>query len=130
MSETENCRRFRRGIIVTLGVLVAYMGLGASGSSAAPEAVTPCLAPSGLDLNERYSEMGQRAATDFDERRTHSNEILNIWETNDIQIYYQEDKDWFYRAEERRWLTMNDNSSWRRIERRNGKVEKSLLHIA
>jgi hypothetical protein len=83
-----------------------------------------------LDLNERYSEMGQRAATDFDERRTHSNEILNIWETNDIQIYYQEDKDWFYRVEERRWITMNDNSSWRRIERRNGKVEKSLLHIA
>jgi hypothetical protein len=83
-----------------------------------------------LDLNERYSEMGQRAATDFDERRTHSNEILNIWETNDIQIYYQEDKDWFYRVEERRWITMNDNSSWRRIERRNGTVEKSLLHIA
>jgi hypothetical protein len=83
-----------------------------------------------LDLNERYSEMGQRAATDFDERRTHSNEILNIWETNDIQIYYQEDKDWFYRVEERRWITMNDHSSWRRIERRNGRVEKSLLHIA
>jgi len=25
---------------------------------------------------------------------------------------------------------MNDNSSWRRIEGRNGKVERSLLHIA
>jgi hypothetical protein len=33
-------------------------------------------------------------------------------------------------VEERRWITMNDNSSWRRIERRNGTVEKSLLHIA
>jgi hypothetical protein len=32
-------------------------------------------------------------------------------------VYYQQDKDWFYRAEERRWITLNDNSGWRRIER-------------
>ena len=83
-----------------------------------------------LDLNERYSEMGQRAATDFDESRSHSNEILNIWETNDVQVYFQEDKDWFYRAEERRWITLNDNSSWRRVERIDGKMRKGRLHIA
>jgi hypothetical protein len=74
--------------------------------------------------------MGQRATTDFDEVRSHSNEILNIWEASDIQVYYQEDKDWFYRTEERRWITMNDNSSWRRAETVNGKVKKGLLHIA
>ena len=83
-----------------------------------------------LELNERYSEMGQRATTDFDEIRSHSNEILNIWESNDVQIYYQEDKDWFYRIEERRWPTLNDNSSWRRVDRVNGKTKKSVLHIA
>ena len=83
-----------------------------------------------LELNERYSEMGQRATTDFDEIRAHSNEILNIWECGGIQIYYQEDKDWFYRIEERRWLTLNDNSSWRRIERVDGKTKRSVLHIA
>jgi hypothetical protein len=83
-----------------------------------------------LQLNESYSEMGQRATTDFDEIRSHSNEILNIWEANDIQIYYQQDKDWFYRMEERRWITLNDNSSWRRIERVNGKTRKGVLHIA
>jgi hypothetical protein len=83
-----------------------------------------------LELNERYSEMGQRATTDFDEIRSHSNEILNIWETAGIQIYYQEDKDWFYRKEERRWLTLNDNSSWRRIERVKGKIKRAVLHIA
>jgi len=83
-----------------------------------------------LELNKIYSEMGQRATTDFDESRAHSNEILNILETNDIQIYYQEDKDWFYRAEERRWLTLNDNSSWRRAESREGAVDRSVLHIA
>ncbi|GFE59283.1 ATP-dependent Clp protease proteolytic subunit [Geobacter sp. AOG1] len=83
-----------------------------------------------LELNELYSEMGQKATTDFDEIRAHGNEILNIWEASDHQIYYQEDKDWFYRGEERRWITMNDNSSWRRIERINGKPKKSVLHIA
>jgi hypothetical protein len=83
-----------------------------------------------LELNELYSEMGQRATTDFDEIRAHSNEILNIWEAAGIQVYYQEDKDWFYRVEERRWLTLNDNSSWRRIERINGKTKKVVLHIA
>ena len=83
-----------------------------------------------LDLNERYSEMGQKATTDFDERRSHSNEILNIWEAQDIQVYFQEDKDWFYRTEERRWITLNDDSGWRRMQRVDGKVKRDSLHIA
>jgi len=83
-----------------------------------------------LELNERYSEMGQKATTDFDEIRSHSNEILNIWEADGVQVYFQQDKDWFYRAEERRWITMNDNSGWRRVERVGGKTRRSYLHIA
>ena len=39
-------------------------------------------------------------------------------------------KDWFYRSEERRWITLNDNSSWRRIEEEGGKIKKTVLHIA
>lgn len=83
-----------------------------------------------LELNEQYSEMGQKATTDFDDTHAHGNEILNIWEAPGIQVYYQQDQDWFYRVEERRWITMNDNSSWRRIERTNRKLKKSILHIA
>ncbi len=83
-----------------------------------------------LRLNEIYSEMGQKATTDFDEIRAHSNEVLNIWEAKDIQIYYQEDKDWFYRMEERRWITLNDDSSWQRIENIDGQKKKTVLHIA
>jgi hypothetical protein len=83
-----------------------------------------------LELNSLYSEMGQKATTDFDESRAHGNEILNIWETKDLQVYFQQDKDWFYRSEERRWITMNDNSSWRRVERANGKLSRSIMHIA
>jgi hypothetical protein len=83
-----------------------------------------------LELNALYSEMGQRATTDFDESRAHSNEILNIWEAPGTQVYFQEDKDWFYRNEERRWITLNDNSSWRRTDQINGRTKKSVLHIA
>ena len=83
-----------------------------------------------LQLNGCYSEMGQKATTDFDEVRAHSNEIANIWEAEGAQVYYQQDKDWFYRSEERRWITMNDNSGWRRITREGKRSKRSLLHIA
>jgi hypothetical protein len=83
-----------------------------------------------LKLNGHYSEMGQKATTDLDETHAHGNEILNIWESTNLQVYFQQDKDWFYRTEERRWVTMNDRSSWRKIERKNGKIHKSTLHVA
>lgn len=94
------------------------------------ERMTPAINTLLLELNEHYSEMGQRATTDHDEIRAHSNEIVNIWESQGILVHYQEDKDWFYRTEERRWITLNDNSSWRRLERINGKTRRTLLHIA
>ena len=83
-----------------------------------------------LQLNACYSEMGQKATTDFDEVHAHSNEIANIWESADAQVYYQQDKDWFYRAEERRWITLNDNSGWRRIERVGKRIKRGALHVA
>ncbi len=82
-----------------------------------------------LELNMLYSEMGQKATTDFDQFHSHGNEILNILETKGLQIYFQEDKDWFYRGEERRWITMNDNSGWRRNESKGGKLKRSDMHI-
>lgn len=83
-----------------------------------------------LELNRLYSEMGQKATTDFDEVRAHGNEILNILEGKDLQVFFQHDKDWFYRSEERRWITLNDESSWRRIERVRGKLRRSVMHVA
>lgn len=83
-----------------------------------------------LELNSLYSEMGQKATTDFDETHAHGNEILNILECKDFQVFFQHDKDWFYRSEERRWLTMNDESGWRRIERAGRRLRRSILHIA
>lgn len=83
-----------------------------------------------LELNELYSEMGQRATTDFDDTHAHSNEILNIWEATGILVHFQQDKDWFYRTEERRWISLNDNSTWRRTMKVGNKLEKSILHIS
>jgi len=83
-----------------------------------------------LELNELYSEMGQRATTDFDDTHAHGNEILNIWESTGMLVYYQQDKDWFYRTEERRWISLNDVSRWRRVMKVGSKIVKSDLHIS
>ena len=82
-----------------------------------------------LALNRLYSEMAQKALTDYDESNYHDNEILNILETSDMQVYYQNDKDWNYIKEERRWQSLRDNSSWRKILHVNGKKVLSEVHI-
>jgi hypothetical protein len=82
-----------------------------------------------FELNEIYAEMGQRASTDFDERNSHDNTILNIIEGKGIQIFFQNDKDWHYRTEERRWVTLNDKSCWRKAALVKGKVAVSIFHV-
>lgn len=82
-----------------------------------------------FDLNEVYSEMGQIASTDFDERNSHDNSIANIIECRALQIFFQFDKDWHYRAEERRWVTLNDKSGWRRAQMVKGKLAVSIFHV-
>jgi hypothetical protein len=59
-----------------------------------------------LELNDIYSEMGQRASTDFDERNSHDNSIVSIIERKGLQVFFQVDKDWHYRIEERRWISL------------------------
>jgi len=81
------------------------------------------------DLNLVYSEMGQRAITDYDEENHHDNEITNILEGAGMQVFYQVEKDWHYRKEERRWVAMNDVSSWFRCRKKDGKTVKDKLHI-
>jgi hypothetical protein len=82
-----------------------------------------------FELNEIYAEMGQRASTDFDERNSHDNSILNIIERKGLQIFFQNDKDWHYRSEERRWVALNDKSCWRKAELVNGKTAVSIFHV-
>lgn len=81
------------------------------------------------ELNLAYSEMGQRAITDYDEENHHDNEITNILECGGLQVFYQVEKDWHYRKEERRWVPMNDVSAWYRCRREKGRVVKAKFHI-
>jgi hypothetical protein len=81
------------------------------------------------DLNLVYSEMGQRAITDFDEMNHHDNEITNILEGRGLQVFYQVEKDWHYRKEERRWVPMNDVSAWYLARVKEGRVVKTKFHI-
>jgi hypothetical protein len=81
------------------------------------------------ELNATYSEMGQRAITDYDEENHHDNEITNILEGRGLQVLYQVEKDWHYRKEERRWVSINDVSSWYKCHRKAGRVVKTKFHI-
>jgi hypothetical protein len=82
-----------------------------------------------LQLNSMYAEMGQKALTDYDKGNYHSHEIVNIVEGSGVQVYFQNDKDWHYRKEERRWAPMNDKSSWWRLTKAGRKVQTTKLHI-
>ncbi len=81
------------------------------------------------ELNLLYSEMGQRAITDYDEQNHHDNEITNILEGQGLQVLYQVEKDWHYRKEERRWVPLNDLSAWYRCRIVDGRIVKTKFHI-
>lgn len=51
-------------------------------------------------------------------------EIINIIEGLNGQVFFRRDKDWYCRSEQRRRITLNDNSNWRK----GGKL--SVMHIA
>ena len=72
-------------------------------------------------LNHVYSEMAHATNTDYDPLNYHNDEICNILEMIGTQAFYQVDKDWHYRKEERRWVPMNDQSGWKLCTERNGK---------
>jgi hypothetical protein len=82
-----------------------------------------------LDLNALYAEMGQKALTDYDQHSYHSHEIVNILEGRGVQVHFQNDKDWHYRKEERRWAPMNDKSVWRLVRKSGSRVRSTVLHI-
>lgn len=94
------------------------------------EDLDPTLNDRLLELNNLYSEMGQPAQTDYDEFNYHDHEIVNIVEGPTIQLFFQNDRDWHYRKEERQWVQMNVESSWQRLAQKNGRVERTKLHMS
>jgi hypothetical protein len=94
------------------------------------KSLTPELNDTLLELNHLYSEMGQRAVTDYDEFNYHNNEIVNIIEGPGIQLFYQNDKDWHYRKEERQWVSLNVESCWHRLVFEDGRVRRSRIYMS
>lgn len=90
----------------------------------------PKLNESLLALNRLYSEMGQRAVTDYDELNYHDHEIVNIVEGPGVQLFFQNDKDWHYRTEERQWVPLRVDSAWHRMTRVAGRVRKSRVYMS
>jgi len=82
-----------------------------------------------LELNYLYSEMGQRSVTDYDAFNYHNNEIVNIIEGPGIQLYFQNDKDWHFRKEDRQWVSLNVESCWHRLTARNGRSQRTRIYI-
>ena len=82
-----------------------------------------------IQLNSLYSKMAQKALTDHDENNYHDNEIRNIIEADGVQIYYQVDKDWHYRNDERRYIPLNDNSSWYKIKGTSQKFHTEVFEL-
>jgi len=83
-----------------------------------------------IELNELYSEMAQRCRTDLDEHNYHNNEVLNILEASDSQIYYQVDKDMHFRQADRTWISTNEKSAYRiRNKVKGGQFTDEILHI-
>lgn len=89
----------------------------------------PSLGAAIHELTALYAEMGQRVITDYDEENHHDNEVTNILEGRGLQVLYQVEKDWHYRKEERRWVSINDASSWYKAQRRGGRIAKTKFHI-
>ncbi|MDD2711241.1 MAG: hypothetical protein PHV34_24965 [Verrucomicrobiae bacterium] len=81
------------------------------------------------EINALYSTMAQPLLTDYDQQNYHNNEICNILESDGVQVYYQVDKDWHYRKEERRWVSLNDKSAWHRVTRQGGKWVNTTFYI-
>ena len=81
------------------------------------------------DLNHIYSEMAHAKNTDYDTLNYHNGEICNILELVGHQIFYQVEKDWHYRAEEKRWIPLNDQSGWYQCTERKGKWVPEKIFI-
>ena len=81
------------------------------------------------ELNHVYAEMANPLLTDYDTMNYHNGEVCNILEIVGRQVFYQVDKDWHYRKEERRWVPMNDQSGWYLCTRKNGQWKPMKFFI-
>lgn len=66
------------------------------------------------ELQLTYSELTEEKITDYDRTSYHDNTIYSVVETDNQQITYQHNFDKFYLENEKRYVTFNDQSGWKR----------------
>ncbi|OGH59103.1 MAG: hypothetical protein A3G34_02130 [Candidatus Lindowbacteria bacterium RIFCSPLOWO2_12_FULL_62_27] len=81
-------------------------------------------------LNELYSTMGQFLRSDIDEEHHHDNLICHILERRGRQIYYLQDRDWYYRKDEQKWCWMNNESAWHCAEQNGRGWTDRIFHVS
>lgn len=81
------------------------------------------------ELDDLYAQMSSPLTVDHDPLNYHNEEIYNILEIIGQQTFYEINKDWFYRKEERRWVPMHDKSSWFSCTCQNGRWKPEPFFI-
>ncbi|HMD69657.1 MAG TPA: hypothetical protein VKF42_12305 [Chitinivibrionales bacterium] len=82
------------------------------------------------DLQRYYVEAGKQNRIDTDQDHHHDYELTAIAERKGRMVFFRLDRDWYYRAEERRWLPMNaSKDGWYAVELHKGMTIEKRLHI-
>jgi hypothetical protein len=68
------------------------------------------------ELQLLYGEVTEEKITDYDRTSYHDNSVYSIVETVGAQLRYQQNYDKFYLENEKRYITLNDQSGWNRIK--------------
>ena len=78
-----------------------------------------------------YNETSNPQITDFSQTNYHNNSILSIIEADGLQIVYESNYDKHYLPEEKRYITLNDESCWIKTERKSkkGKVNRKKIYF-
>ena len=82
-----------------------------------------------IQLNELYSEMGQKCRIDYDPHHHRDYEVLNIIECGGTMVYYHLDKEWHYKESERTWRFTNDYSAYKQKIVKGGAVSERKFHV-
>lgn len=77
-----------------------------------------------------YVEAGKQDRVDVDQNHHHDYELTSIAERKGMVVLFRLDRDWTYRAEERRWQPMNTTKDgWYTVVLHKGKSIEKPLHI-
>jgi ATP-dependent protease ClpP protease subunit len=81
-----------------------------------------------FQLELEFYEISQNIENSVDENRFGYKQVNRIFETAGARVFYEWNEDKFYRTEEKRWVTLRDDSSWFEVDKVNPKSPKKL-HI-